>query len=387
VALPQVVVQNFHAGSFQGRSGRWADVERDRGFTVAEITVVMAVLMVLFAIGVPTFMGAHQQAKESEAVASLRSAANAAGSVSGRYLVTPAELSPIDPTLTFTSGPSLGPTQVSVGGLTRYALLAVRAKGGECIMGRLRPTGLLVTTDRRPTCSAASVSPALALPLGTITSEVGTGAAGFGGDGGPAVAAQMVQGRQMATRPDGTWAFTDALDHRVRLVQPDGTIRTLAGTGVAGFSGDGGPATAAMIGNPHGLAAGPNGDWYIADTGGRRIRRVSATGIITTIAGTGWWGGTGDGGPALSATFDSLSSLIVDGNRLIVADHTGCVIRAINLSTNVITRIAGNGSCGFSGDGGSATAAQINGAHDIALDGNGNLFIASNGSRVRRLHG
>src|SRR5262249_20621834 len=131
-----------------------------------------------------------------------------------------------------------------------------------------------------------------------ITTVAGNGDYGFEGDGGPAAAARLSEPRGVAVGPDGGLFIADTFNHRVRRVGPDGVITTVAGNDTPGFSGDGGPATAAQLSEPRGVAVGPDGSLFIADLGNRRVRRVGADGVITTMAGNGTPGFNGDGGPA-----------------------------------------------------------------------------------------
>lgn len=153
-------------------------------------------------------------------------------------------------------------------------------------------------------------------------------------------------------------------------------IRTVAGTGQKGFSGDGGLATSAQINNPFGLTRGPDGALYVCDTDNHRIRRIDAAGKITTVAGSGQRGYSGDGGPAIAAALNEPYEVRFDskGNLLIVErlNHT---VRRVDAATQKISTVAGTGTEGFSGDGGPATAATFKQPHSIALDAQDNLFI------------
>ena len=139
------------------------------------------------------------------------------------------------------------------------------------------------------------------LPDGTISTAVGTGERGYGGDGGPATRALLDLVHGVAALPDGSFVVDDMGNNRIRRVWPDNTITTVVGTGENGFAGDGGPASAAAIALPRGVAARPNGELLIADTGNARVRRVSPAGVISTVAGTGEKGFSGDAGPATAA--------------------------------------------------------------------------------------
>jgi sugar lactone lactonase YvrE len=226
------------------------------------------------------------------------------------------------------------------------------------------------------------------LATGTITTFAGTGVAGFGGDGGPATAAQL-NNPFGVTIASGYLYIGDYGNNRVRRVDlATGAITTFAGTGAAGFSGDGGPATAAQLNTPRFLAVG-SGYLYVSDTGNYRVRRVDlATGTITTFAGTGVAGFAGDGGPATAAQFSIPLGLAVDSGNLYIADPANMRVRRVDLATGTITTFAGTGVRGFSGEGGPATAAQVNAPFCVAVDpGNLYLYIADTGNnRVRRVN-
>jgi sugar lactone lactonase YvrE len=214
-----------------------------------------------------------------------------------------------------------------------------------------------------------------------------TVAGGFVGDGGPATSAAL-DPNFLARDTAGNLYITDFSHNRIRKVTTSGVITTVAGTGISGFSGDGGPATAATLGLPRGIAVDSAGNLYIADGNiNHRIRKVNTSGIITTIAGNGTPGSSGDGGPASSATVNSPGGLRFDSaGNLYFADTLAQVVRRID-TFGTITTVAGNGIAGFSGDGGSATAATLNFPRDIALDPAGNLYIADvNNFRVRKVN-
>ncbi|CAO5193000.1 eukaryotic-like serine/threonine-protein kinase [Frankia sp. AiPs1] len=223
-------------------------------------------------------------------------------------------------------------------------------------------------------------------PAGVITTVVGTGTAGFGGDGGPATAAQINSTEKIAVGPDGSLFLSDYENHRIRKVDPNGIITTYAGTGTAGYTGAGGQATAARIDGPNDLAVTSDGTVYFADLGSSTIQKITPNGIITTIAGTGQKGYSGDGGPATAAKLNVPSlTLGVDGKTFYLADYNNNRVRRID-PNGIITTIAGTGTKGLSGDGGPATAAQFENPSSIAIDGSGNIYVADNGNdRVRRI--
>jgi serine/threonine-protein kinase len=221
---------------------------------------------------------------------------------------------------------------------------------------------------------------------GIITTVAGTSAAGFSGDGGPATQARLAKPTGVVLDPAGNLFIADTNNNSIRRIDLFGTITTIAGTGTAGFSGDGGPAVSAQLAAPGGLAVDTDGRIYITDNGNNRVRRVSASGVITTIAGTGVAGFSGDGGPATEAQFADPGSVTVDGEgHIYIADSGNNRIRRIDVF-GTITTIAGTGAAGFSGDGGPATEALLAKPNGLVLDTAGNLVVADNANnRVRRI--
>jgi sugar lactone lactonase YvrE len=166
------------------------------------------------------------------------------------------------------------------------------------------------------------------------------------------------------------------------------TIVTIAGTGVAGFSGDGGPGTQAEVNNPYGLVTGPDGALYFCEIGNHRVRRLDLkTNRISTVAGSGQKGYAGDGGPALKASLNEPYEVRFDRNgNMFFAEMQNHVVRRVNAQSQVITTVAGNGVPGFAGDGGLAVKAQLRQPHSIAFDGDGRLLICDIGNhRIRRV--
>ena len=163
------------------------------------------------------------------------------------------------------------------------------------------------------------------------------------------------------------------------------SIETIAGTGKQGFSGDGGPATKAELDNPFGIVRGPDGAFYYCEYTGQRIRRIGKDGTITTIAGTGQVGFTGDGGPALEATFNKPHELRFDTfGDLYIVDMVNHAVRKIDMKTGMITTIAGTGQPGYGGDGGPAVKAQFKQPHSIQFGPEGDLYICDIGNHVIR---
>ncbi|MES2704184.1 MAG: T9SS type A sorting domain-containing protein [Bacteroidota bacterium] len=223
---------------------------------------------------------------------------------------------------------------------------------------------------------------------GLIYTIAGTGVAGYSGDGGPATLAQVHDPQGIFWDQAGNVYFSDAWNHRVRKIATSGIITTVAGNGTATSGGDGGAATAAGVNHPSGVTADSLGNIYIAEMMGHRIRKVSPSGIITTIAGTGTLGYSGDGGPATAANIRFPKGVCLDrfGN-ILFADTDNLVIRKINIATGIVTTIAGTpGVASFSGDGGPALAATLNYPQGIFVDKTGNLFIGDClNNRVRKI--
>lgn len=221
-----------------------------------------------------------------------------------------------------------------------------------------------------------------------ITTVVGTGVVGGLGDGGPAISA-TIGGSNICFDSQGNLYIADGLTHRIRKVDNiTGIITTIAGNGVSGFSGDGGPALSCNLNNPQAVAVDSSGNLYIADTDNYRIRKVnSATSIITTITGRGIPAFGGDGGPATSAYISISTGIALDSDRNVyIADTDNQRIRKINSTTGIITTIVGNGVDGFSGDGGPATSSSLNYPEGVFLDSQGNVYIADTyNNRIRKV--
>lgn len=220
---------------------------------------------------------------------------------------------------------------------------------------------------------------------GTISSIAGTGVEGFAGDGGPATQARLNGPAGLAYDAQGNLYIADQTNRRIRRISADGVITTVAGNGQTGFSGDGGPATEAAFRLPWAVAVTPNGDLLIADLTDHRVRRVESNGVISTLAGTGRAASSGDGGLAAEASLNSPSGLYADkqGNVFIL-ERDSHRVRRIG-PDGIISTVAGNGQPGLSGDGGPATDASLRSPIlGITGDDSGNLYIADTGNnRVR----
>jgi uncharacterized protein (TIGR03437 family) len=223
-------------------------------------------------------------------------------------------------------------------------------------------------------------------PPAALTTFAGNGMSAFGGEGAAVGAARLFKPETVTFDPAGNLYIADTGNHRVRRVGRDGVITTFAGSGQLGAGGDGGPATAAEMNEPHAVAIDAAGNVYIADTNNHRVRRVTPAGVISTLAGTGAGGFGGDGGPASAAWLNTPIGLAVDAaNSLLIADAGNHRVRRVNLSSGVITTVAGGGY-GFSGDDGQAVNARLNFPTSVAVDGAGNLYISdTSNNRVRKV--
>ena len=221
---------------------------------------------------------------------------------------------------------------------------------------------------------------------GTITTLAGTAVRGYHGDGGPATAAQLDGPGGLAVDAAGNVYVVAAGNGLVRKIDAAGTITTLAGTGTRGYAGDGGPAAEAQLNYPSGVAVDAAGNVYVADSGNHRVRKIDAAGTITTLAGTETWGYAGDGGPAAEAQLNSTRGVAVDAaGNVYVADSGNHRVRKID-AAGTITTLAGTGTRGYAGDGGPAAEAQLNYPSGVAVDAAGNVYVVDAGNdRVRKI--
>lgn len=230
--------------------------------------------------------------------------------------------------------------------------------------------------------------------VGQSTHVAGSGRIGFSPNGTPAATADLGGARSLFVDASGNIYFFDSFNFRVReIVASTGQIKTVAGTGTPGFNGDGilaSNAEIAISASGQAIFVDAAGDVFIADAGNRRVREIVATtGMIQTVAGNGTFGSGGDGGPATSAQLERPRGVFLDGSgNIFIADATGFRIREVLKSTGVIETVAGNGTGGFSGDQGVATAAQLSLPSGVSVDGSGNIFIADTGNdRIREVVG
>lgn len=229
-------------------------------------------------------------------------------------------------------------------------------------------------------------------PDGFISVVTGTGNYGFSGDGGLAAEAKFYSPEGIAVAPDGSIYIADAGNHRIRRIAPNGIITTIAGNGDAlngingGYSGDGGQASGAKLNYPMDVAIGHDGSIYIADSFNNRIRKIDPSGIISTVAGNGTDTYSGDGGLAVLAGINNPNGIEVDQDgTLYISDYRNHCIRKVT-PDGIISTLAGNGTAGYSGDGGQTTEARLNYPSDIALRPDGSLYIADTyNHRIRQV--
>jgi RHS repeat-associated protein len=279
------------------------------------------------------------------------------------------------------SAENLGQVITAAAGHPSGGYMGYAGDGGPATAASLGyPSGLAVGSDGSLYIADAYNSRIRRVsPDGMITTVAGIGVNGYGvgysGDGGPATQAQLNYPGDVAIGPDGSLYIADSTNHRVRRVGLDGIITTVAGNGMAGSGGDGGLATQAQLNFPYGLTVGPDASLYVAEYRGQRVRRVGPDRIITTVAGTGTPGYAGDGGPATAAQLYSPWALAVgpDGS-LYIADISNNCIRRVSPDGR-ITTVAGNGTSGHSGDGGPATQAQFRRLYRLAVGPDGSLYI------------
>lgn len=260
--------------------------------------------------------------------------------------------------------------------------------GGPATDAQLdKPNDVLFDPDGNLYISETSNKIRRVTPGGIISTFAGTGSPGYTGENVPAVTAKLSDPVGMVFDNSGNLYFSCNGNYRIRKISTDGLISTVAGTGTSGYSGDGGPATDARVRLVGYLALGPTGELFLPDYPNHCVRKVDHSGIITTVIGNGVAGNSGDGGPATSASLTSPSSIVFDqsGNAY-VSDRLATVIRKVDVA-GVITTIAGTGVPGYSGDGGDPLLAQLN--EDITctyVDSWGNLYVSdAKNNRVRKI--
>jgi len=221
---------------------------------------------------------------------------------------------------------------------------------------------------------------------GNLSRVAGACKAGFSGDGGNALSAQLNNPQGLALDAAGNLYIADQGNQRIRQVTPAGIITTVAGTGAAGYSGDNVPASTAQLNSPQGVVVDPAGNVYVADKNNQRIRKFTVGGTISTIAGTGVTGATGDGAAATKATLTYPLAVALDSAGNLYLDDESSQVRMVN-TAGIILHIAGTGAAGYSGDSGPASTAQLSEPQGLAVDAQGNLYIADEFNyRVRKVN-
>jgi sugar lactone lactonase YvrE len=221
---------------------------------------------------------------------------------------------------------------------------------------------------------------------GVISTYAGTGTAGYGGDGGAAASAVLNNPSCLAIDNNGNLYVCDTANNRIRMITPGGgTITTVAGNGTEGYSADGVAATTSALNDPEGVAFDSNNNMFIADYGNNRIREVAiGSGLISTVAGTGVSGYAGDNGSPILAKLHGPRGVAIDvHNAIYFADSINNVVRKVTLGGTIST-IAGNGTAGYSGDNGPATLAKLTLPSGVILDGSGNIYVVDTGNNVIR---
>ena len=285
-----------------------------------------------------------------------------------------------------TTGTPSGGTVTFFNGSTALGTATLNNSGAATLQVATLPVGTDLLTASYSGSGIFAGSSTEIGPNSVITTVAGNGTT-YSGDNGPATAAELDYPLGVAVDSAGDIFIADFYNNVVREVNhATGLITTVAGNGTAGYSGDGGPATAAEIDSPEGVGVDSADDLFIADSGKNVVREVNlSTGIITTVAGNGTEGYSGDNGPATAAELDGPNSVAVDSaDDLFIADSGNNVVRKISLSTGAITTVAGNGTEGYSGDNGPATAAELDNPTGVAVDSADDLFIADSGKNVVR---
>ena len=222
--------------------------------------------------------------------------------------------------------------------------------------------------------------------VGNIITVAGTGTGSYNGDNQPAIDAEVNFPFGVAVDGAGDVYVADCFNNRVRKIDSSGTITTIAGTGFGGYNGDNQPAVDAELDNPDGIAIDGKGDIYIADANNNRIREINTSGTITTIAGTGVLGGSGDGGPAVDAELHGPAGLaLAASGDLYFADAGNNRVREVTTTGTIVT-VAGTGLAGYNGDSQPAVDAELQLPSGVALDNSGNLYIADTANdRIRKV--
>ena len=310
-----------------------------------------------------------------------------------RVMVLPVPVPVATPTPVPIAAPTTIPPKTSPGNLINFAGTGVSGNSGD---GGAATSAQITLNSFQPTGVAMDVNGNVyfvdysnhkvrkVTAAGIITTYAGTGTSGSNGDNGAATSAQLHAPTAVSVDVKGNAYVADTYNNKIRMVNSAGIITTFAGTGQQGNSGDGGLATAAQLSRPTGLAIDVNGILYIIDNESSLVRKVSTTGIITNFAGTGASGSSGDSGLASAATFGYITAVSADiFGKLYIADTDNNNIRMVS-GTGIITTFAG--MVPYGGDGGAATSALMNQPRAVSADGNGNVYIVDFGNnRIRKV--
>jgi uncharacterized protein (TIGR03437 family) len=272
----------------------------------------------------------------------------------------------------------------AIGTFAGNGLLAISADGTPATLFGI-PRGVAFDKLGNLYATSGTVLAVYRITPNGILTRVAGGGPGFSGASGTALSAALRSAYSLSFDPSGNFYISETTANRIWRVNPAGAMTVFAGTGQPGYSGDGGAATNAVLTYPYQVAFDAGGSAYIADSGNHCVRKVSPDGTITTIAGTGILGISGDGGPAASAQLSSATGLAFDASgNLYLGD--GARVRRIDASTGIISTIAGTGQFGFSGDGGLATNATLSGVLYLFVDSSGSIYLTDQGNfRIRKL--
>jgi sugar lactone lactonase YvrE len=288
------------------------------------------------------------------------------------------------PQIAFTPGVVSSPAGTGTASYTGNGGLATSATLDEPASAVVDTAGNIYIAD-----TANSVVRKISVSTGKISTLAGSGSQGYAGDSGVATNSILSGPTALALDAAGDLFIADTGNNRIReITAENGYIYTVAGNGTSGYAGDGSAATAAEIADPEGVAVDISGNIYVGDTGNNLVRVVSATtGVISTLAGNGTAGYSGDKAAANLAELSGPTNLALDFNGdIFIADTKNSVVRKVMLSTGIITTVAGSGSAGYSGDGFSATNAALSSPTGVAVDAAGNIYIADTGnSRIRQV--
>ena len=299
-------------------------------------------------------------------------------------VVAPATATPTGGTVEFLDNTTAGATIIGTATLTAGTASMVTT---GLTVGPHMLTAIYLGDTADFANSSSSIVPAITTGS-LITTVVGNGTTGSSGDGGQATAAELSSPSGVVVDAEGDLFIADSSNNVVReVVLGTGVINTVAGDYTAGYSGDHGPATAAELNAPTALALDGSGDLFITDSGNNVVREVNlSTGVITTVAGNGNWSFLGDGGPAVKATFNGLGGLAVADGDLFIADTGNQRVREVNLATGIINTMAGDGNTGYVTDNVGATTTSLFNPTGVAVDASGNLYIADTGNhRIREV--